>query len=417
MFDALDEIRNQLLAGEDSLAEFKELRFGDRSVISPNTEDFVGELVAFANSEGGAVFLGVDDRGAVQGILPEKMGLVEQWVVNVATHNCDPPIRPLIRKVRLPGVQGQDVDILMIVVRKSLFVHRTSGGRWYIRVGSTKRDLTQQELARLFQQRGRGFVFDEMPVLTATEQDLEGEAIERFFGAETAISWEQLLKNTRVLIEDDEGIVRPTVAGLLVFGHKPQQHLASAYIEAAVYRGIVPDSDDLVHADAIDGPVDRQIDLAVAFVERFMLKPARKGMGREDYPQYALAAVHEAVVNAVAHRDYSISGAKIRLFLYDDRLELMSPGGLPNTITLETLPFRQFTRNQLLVSFLSRLKSRKTGRFYIESRGEGVRKILSESKRHAGREPEYRLLGQELMLTMWAKPSPHDRAEGKGARP
>lgn len=170
-----------------------------------------------------------------------------------------------------------------------------------------------------------------------------------------------------------------------------------------------------VNSQTIDGPVDRQIDEGLAFVERFVMKPARKGVGRQDYPQYDLAAVHEAIVNAVAHRDYSISGSKIRLFLYGDRLELMSPGGLPNTITLETLPFRQFTRNQLLVSFLSKGKSQKTGRAFIEARGEGVMKILTESEKHSGRRPEYRLTGEELMLTIWAKPSPHgDKGDGNG---
>lgn len=152
----------------------------------------------------------------------------------------------------------------------------------------------------------------------------------------------------------------------------------------------------------------QQIDGAVAFVDRFMLKPARRPIGREDHPQYTLGAVHEAVVNAVAHRDYAMAGAKIRLFLFADRLELYSPGALPNTVTLETMPYRVFTRNQLLVSFLSRLQSPVTGQRYLESRGEGVRRILEESESHSGRRPEYKLLGAELLLTIWAKPSPHE---------
>ena len=98
----------------------------------------------------------------------------------------------------------------------------------------------------------------------------------------------------------------------------------------------------------------------------------------------------------------------LRLFLYDDRLELMSPGESPNTLTLETLPYRQFTRNQLLVSFLAKMRSPRTGRAFIEAHGEGVRKILSESEAHTGKRPEYRLIGQELMLTIWAKLSPHE---------
>ena len=130
--------------------------------------------------------------------------------------------------------------------------------------------------------------------------------------------------------------------------------------------------------------------------------------GRKDYPQYDLGATYEAIVNAIAHRDYSSGGAKIRLFLFANRLELYSPGGLPNTLTIETMPYRVFTRNQLLVSFLSKMRGRQTGLAYLESCGEGVRRILEASETHSGRRPVYELFGEELRLTIWAKPSPHD---------
>ena len=146
-------------------------------------------------------------------------------------------------------------------------------------------------------------------------------------------------------------------------------------------------------------------------METWAINVARKNVGREDHPQYVLNAVHEAIVNAVAHRDYSISGSKIRLFLFADRLEIYSPGSLPNTLTIETMPYRVFTRNQLLVSFLSRMRSRRTGRVFLESRGEGVRGILEGSEAHSGRRPEYELFGDELRLTIWAKPSPHEGRE------
>jgi len=123
-------------------------------------------------------------------------------------------------------------------------------------------------------------------------------------------------------------------------------------------------------------------------------------------PPYDLDVVDEAVVNAVAHRDYAISGSKIHLFLFADRLEICSPGGLPNTITLDEMPYRTFTRNQLLVSFLSRIRSKRTDQVFLESRGEGVRKILRDGEAHSGRRPEYELFGDELRLTLWANRSP-----------
>ncbi len=414
MFDTKQEILDQLWVLEDGRAEFKEVRFGKHGVIDPNAEDMAGELVAFANADGGVVFLGVDDSGVVRGIPEDRAATVEQWVVNIATNNCEPPLRPLIRRESLPRADGSDGLVLLVEVRRGLYLHRTSGGRYYVRIGSTKRDLTPQELARILQQRGRAFVFDEQAVPSATGDGLDRPSVERFFGPSPGIPWADLLRNTRVVVRDDDGIERPSVAGLLAFGRAPQEHLASAYIEAAVYRAGRLTSDDLVHSQRIDGRVDEQIDEATAFVERFMLRPARKPAGREDFPQYDLGAVHEAVVNAVAHRDYSISGSKIRLFLFADRLELYSPGSLPNTVTIENMPFRVFTRNQLLVIFLSKIKSRRTGRAFLESRGEGVRRILEASESHSGRRPVYDLFGEELRLTIWAKPSPHEERQSDG---
>lgn len=416
MFDSLDDILHRLRAGEDSLVEFKSLRLkddrGHLRVIEPSPDQLAGELVAFANTEGGVVFLGVADDGVIHGISDDALNEVERWAANVASNNCDPPIRPLLRKVRLPAADGTERAVLLVEVHRGLFVHRTVGGRWYVRVGSSKRDLTQKELGRLLQQRGREFVFDEQPVFDARPEDLDQARLSGFFGESSGIPWPELLRNTRVTVPDEQAADRPTVAGLLAFGLRPREHLRSAYIEAAVYRGTRLHSDDLVHSDQIDGPVSEQIDGAVAFVERFMLKPARKDeRGREDHPQYSVKPVREAIVNAVAHRDYSRSGGKIRLFLFTDRLELYSPGALPNTLTLETMPFRVFTRNQLLVSFLSRLRSRHTGRVYLESRGEGVRTILRDGEAHAGRRPEYALHGEELLLTIWAKRPPWDDAE------
>lgn len=412
MFDTLDAIQRQLANGEDARAEFKELSLGTHGVRAPNTEEMAGEMVAFANAEGGVLFLGVDDGGVVRGLPEERLADIERWILSVATNNCNPPIRPALRRERLPRPDGSEAMVMLLEIQRGLYVHGTSGGRHYVRVGSTKQILVGPPLARLFQERGRAFVFDEQPVPTATEEDLDRETLRQFFLDAPTFPWPDLLRNTRVLAGADQGPARPTVAGLLAFGKAPRNHLPSAYIECAVYRGIALNSDELVHWDPIGGRCGAQIDEATAFVERFMLKPARKRAGREDFPQYEIGAIHEAIVNAVAHRDYSIAGSKIRLFLFADRLELYSPGGLPNTLTIETLPFRVFTRNQLLVNFLSRMKSRRTGRAFLESRGEGVRKILTASQAHAGRCPVYELFGKELRLTIWAKPSPHADGEG-----
>ena len=330
MFDTRDQILNQLRAGEDGRSEFKEVRFGDRGVLAPNTQELAGELVAFANAEGGAVFLGVDDSGAVRGIPPEQVDMVEHWLLNVATHNCDPPIRLVIRKALLPGAEGDDELVLLAEVPRGLYVHRTSGGRYYTRVGSTKQDLTPPELARLFQQRGREYVFDEQPVLAATVEDLNRNRLEAFFGRSPTIPWLDLLRNTRVIFQDEDGMDRPTVAGLLVFATEPTEFLTSGSIEAACYRGTRLSSDDLIHAERLAGPVSDQIDAGIAFVARFM----QTG----DFPQYDIDVVDEAIVNAVAHRDYAIAGSKIRLFYSPTGWNCTAPASCPTPSRSTTWP-------------------------------------------------------------------------------
>ena len=397
MFDTAEQIENQLIAGEDSQTEFKELRLSGRGVQAPNAESVAGEMVAFANADGGTFFLGVNDAGAPLGIPQEHLDAVERWFLNIATENCDPPIRPIVRK-HVVQVKGECKHLILSEIPRGLYVHRTTGGRYYQRIGSTKRDLTPSELARLFQQRGREYVFDERAVHAASVSDLNQHRLEAFFGRSQTIPWLDLLRNTRVITPDEQGADRPTVAGLLAFATEPADFLPSCSIEAACYAGAELSSDHLRRVERLAGTAPDQIDAATAFVTQFM----QEGRAGDGAPAYDVDVVDEAIVNAVAHRDYAIGGSKIRLFLFADRLELYSPGGLPNTLTLTDMPYRTFTRNQLLVSFLSRQRSKRTGEAFLESRGEGVRKILRQGEAHSGRRPEYQLFGDELRLTLWA---------------
>lgn len=392
MMDTQEGILYRCRAGEDSRHGFQEIQTSERGVFMPEGNDIAGEMVAFANGVGGMLFLGIADSGAVVGIPVERLGQVETWLVNIASNNCVPPIRLTLCRELLPDETGQERHILLAEIPRGNFVHRTSGGRYTIRVGSTKRDLDPPELARLFQDRGRGYVFDEQPVFAASVNDLDWNRLESFFGRSPTIPWLDLLRNSRVIVRDDEGTDRPTVAGLLTFGKRPTEHLRSGWIEAACYGGKRLSSDDLLHEERLRGPAPEQIDAAVAFI--------RLLAGDE---RFDIDVVDEGVVNAVAHRDYSIHSSKIRLFLFSDRLEIYSPGKLPNTLTLEDMPYRVFTRNQLLVNFLSRIHSHRTARVFLESRGEGVRRILEAGEAHSGRRPRYELFGEELRLTIWVK--------------
>lgn len=268
------------------------------------------------------------------------------------------PVEQLVLdRLSVPSSTGSTAIIVKLEVPRSLFVHRSPGG-YVHRVGDSKRVMTPDFLARLFQQRSqtRLIRFDEQPAANAHLGDLSEDLWERF----------------RTVRSDDQ-----------------------------------PD---------ITGPLDRQIIEASRFVLKNMRRGASKVVGRVDEPQFDMAAVFEALVNAVAHRDYTMHGAKIRLRLFADRLELFSPGALANSLTVDSLRYRQTARNETICSLLTRCPAPDEpwlteGRaHYMEKRGEGVPIILDNSTALAGREPEYRVLDDaELMLTIHAPPA--DRAD------
>lgn len=279
---------------------------------------------AFANAEGGTFFIGVGDSGAALGIPKESLDSVERWVVGTASDLCEPPIRPVIRRALVPA-RGGEVVILLAEVGRGLYVHATSCGRYYQRVGTTTRDLDPVALGRLFRERGGEHIFDEQQVFDSVVQSLDWNRLEAFFGRSQRIPWLNLLRKARVTVQDEDGVDRPTVAGLLALSSDPARHLQSAYIEAACYGGTRLSSDNLVCAERLFGRVSDQIGVGIAFVMHSM----RGGRDGTEDTLYDVEVVDAAVVNAVAYRDYSVSGSKIRPFLFFDRLELYSPGGPP----------------------------------------------------------------------------------------
>ena len=276
--------------------------------------------------------------------------------------------------------------------------------------------MSSEYLARLFQQRSLARIirFDEQIVPHAGLRDLQLDLWERFLTPRSRDERGDFLAKLHMARTDDDGMLRPTVAGVLMAAKDPRPWLPNAYVQAVFYRGVDIRTDQSTapyQLDAADiaGPLDVQVVEACRFVAKNMKVAAFKYMGRLDRPQFDMAAVFEAMVNAVAHRDYSIHGSKIRLRLFSDRLELYSPGSLPNTMTVEELAYLQSARNEIITSLLAKCPvppdetwlttDRRT---MMDKRGEGVRIIMENSERLSGKLPEYRLIGEsELMLTIW----------------
>ncbi|MFH0967070.1 MAG: RNA-binding domain-containing protein, partial [Methanobacteriota archaeon] len=378
MLDSPHELLEKIKLGEDNSIEFKRIEFSGDRVKSPSRNDLADEIAALANTNEAILLLGIDDKTRdIIGIPLDRIDLVETYIRDICMDSIKPPVIFRAYRIFLPDNLGVQKIILKVEIPKSLFVHMRPGG-YLMRLGSSKRQMPPEFLARLFQQRSQARIiwFDEQIVPDTSISDMEPRYTERFI-KKVEGSQDIQLEKRGLLKRDDSDVLRATVAGILLCSLHPETHLPGSFIEAVHYKGLVQDSHYQIDARTITGPLDQQIDDAVSFVLKNQQVTAKKIPDRIERYQFSNRAIFETIVNAVAHRDYSIYGSKIRMFLFDDRLEIFSPGALSNTITLETMELRQSTRNELIttllaecpVSYSERVGGRKR---YMENRGDGV---------------------------------------------
>ena len=388
------DILSQIAAGEGQQREFK------REIDNPKS--IAGEIVAFANSEGGQLYIGVDDDGTIAGC-PDP-AQVKQTLTNVCRDRCRPPIIPGIEEV---SIEQQVVVILTVLPDLNRQKpYSTQGGRFYLRVGADKKDATGRELIRIAQSAGE-LHYDESPLLGADLATLSESAFNKYyehqFGTpladglrQSGISLEQLLRNMR-LVDSLNGSPTLTIAAVLLFGKTPQLLLPQSRLSAVAFAG--PDEDsDILDRKEITGRLPQIIEDSRVFLRRNVRVAAQElGFSRQDQPQYDLNALGEGVINAIVHRDYSLSGSQIRLFVFSDRIEIRSPGRLPNSITLDNIKLGVHAeRNRRIAALLTHLG-------YMSAIGTGIpRLVIRLSKQLSNREPEYRLVGEEVRLTIWA---------------
>ena len=401
MYDTLSEILEKITLGEDSTIEFKEKIH--------HRDSLADEIAAFANTKGGVILIGVDDKGQIIGVTKDKLDSYEKTVLEICNDSLKPVVHIYTEKIVI-----EDKYLLKIEVPRSLFVHESPNG-YFKRQGSSKRKMPPDQLARLMQSRSQARIisFDEQ-VVPNTNISILNQGLYMRFISNKKDKVTDLCK--RRLLKKENGDYCATVAGLLMCCDQPDKYLYNSFIQAVFYNGTKKDANYQIDAKDFKSTPDCQIIEAFKFVERYNQISAIKIVGREERPQYSMKAVFEAIVNAVIHRDYSKHGSKIRLFMFADRLEIYSPGALVNTLTVDTLSDNQATRNELLSRLLSEItledNINKTvnRRYFLERRGEGVGIILNESKKLSGKKPIYELFGEELKLTIFAAPSLQDKS-------
>lgn len=363
----------------------------------------VDTISAFANGSGGLIILGLSEKA---GFLPAR-GFDSNRIADALAQACSekltPPIRPNIEIVKNAGANVVVAQIDEISPRdKPCYV--TSKGMYrgsFIRSFDGDRKLSAYEIDRLLEDKTQP-EHDAEVVPEATIDDLDKSLLNSLIQRQKSLhprlfssfSDEETAIALRVAARDSQGIVRPTLAGLLALGTYPQKFFPRLTVTFAAYPGEDKVSDESVKfldSEKMVGPIPAIIDDTVAAVQRnSRLGGVMNGIWRIDAPDYPPAAVREAVCNALMHRDYSqlSRGTQVQVNLYSDRLEFLSPGGLHGTVTASTIGQAGYssTRNQHLADIL---ESTPFGNgFVAENRGTGFKLMQNELQKNKMKELE-----------------------------
>lgn len=377
-------------APEGKTLEFKR----DLSSLQP----ILKTLIAFANTAGGTLVIGVQDDGAVVGVT-DALREQERLASSIAEN-----IRPIMMlDIGLASCEDKTLLLVRVPHWRGPFYLRAEGPQngVYVRVGSTNRRADPALLSEM-QRTIAGLSFDQMPCSDLAADDLDPERIQHYFAAIGRAASQSYLESLGVLVAQ-AGRLTPSYGGLILFGRDaPRQRLfPDARVSCARFRGA--DRVDFLDRLDIDGTVLDALEEAPKFIRRNTRLAARiVTMRRQDIPEYPEVALREILVNAVAHADYSLSGMPIRVAIYADRLVVENPGVLPFGMTLEDLKAGvSRIRNRVIVRVLRELG-------LVEEWGTGYRRVMQACVEGGYPTPIWQELGAAFRVIFRPHPAAAD---------
>jgi ATP-dependent DNA helicase RecG len=359
-----------LRSPESKTVEFK------RDLTSP--DGVLRSIVAFANSAGGVLVVGVEDK--TRRVVGSSSPLAdEEKLASLIADRIEPRLVPDIAIVPWRRTQLLVVSVQLSPLRP----HRARLGdrspTAYVRLGSTNREADPQLIGQL-QREAEGVSFDESPLVHLSATDVDLAAVRRAFAGRRTINAKDL--RTLRLLTRHQGRDVPTVAGIVLFGIERDRTVPDAWIQAGRFADV--DRTDIIDTARFDGPPLEELDNVMHFIRRHTRNAITiDGLTRTEHPEYPLQAVREALVNAVAHADYSQLGAPIRVSIFADRLESESPGVMPYGLTIDDVR-----------SGLSRLRNHAIGRVMnelelVEQWGSGIPRMTRACRDAGLAEPEF----------------------------
>ena len=379
------ELLEVIANGENTKVEFK------RDCLTNHA--LAKEIVAFLNTFGGIVILGVEDDGEISGITKSN---ISDWIVTA----CRDKIKPEIEvQCEIYHSVKNNKDVAIVRVERGYAVHclwHNNSRKYFKRVGSQSREANQEELSRLFQQK-QYLKAEKQPISGCSISDLDRQRINSFFRNILQIDIPKNDNELFSVLGNIELMTGETInlGCMLLFGKSPNRFLPQARIDAFAFPSEQKDY-NFTERKTIHGPMtpllstdgevveNGIVEQALDFVQRNTRTTSKLDGGRRiDQSMYPQEAVRESIVNALIHRDYLLVNSAIELASYNNRLEIISPGKLPNGVTVAGMRLGvRATRNDILTFVMSHYK-------YMESIGMGVRrKIVEGMRKHNGTEPE-----------------------------
>ncbi|HEC34249.1 MAG TPA: hypothetical protein ENI37_05980, partial [Chloroflexi bacterium] len=361
----------------------------------PDVERLAETMVAFANADGGTIVLGVDDSGRATGqVYPDEV----EEAIQAAARQCRPVVHTEWHQEEIAGGFA-----FFIRVPRSTELHSLADGRVLTRTRSENRPLSGEEIRQLAVTKSTG-EYEAQVVPGARREDLDDEVIEEFltrWQEKQSREWTRSLDDMLVQMGALDEYGRPTVAGVLLFGRDPQIFLPQSGLVFVKFPGTEPRGEDGLagygRREEVGGPLPRIIQRTWAVImEEMRTGAVVKGLEREEQTEYPPAAVREALVNAVAHRDYRLRGRRIEVRVFADRMEIISPGGLPGYITLDNIVEEHFSRNPRIVAGLFQWG-------YIEELGLGVDLMIDEMTSAGHAPPHFRAEPYLFSVTLYSK--------------
>ena len=367
----------------------------------PGGDKIARTAIAFANGAGGRIVFGVrNEPREIIGLSDTDLFELEERASNHIYDMCAPPI---VAEVYIQDVDGKALLVVEIYPGPQKPYHLKGTGRsegTYVRIGSVNRKASQEVIASLERAR-RKVSFDEETQYDVSWEQLDLNGFADAFRKATGRSLDDAgYRNLGLLVEDRDGLHPTAAAVLLSEGSTKRRIFPYAKIECARFKGT--DTKVFLDQATLDGPVHASIEPCIAFIKRNIALGARVGeVYREDRWEYPLEAIREAVTNAVVHRDYAITGSDIKVAIFDDMLEITSPGPLPDTLAPEALGSgRSEIRNRVLAPIFKELG-------LIEAWGTGIRRMRTELESY----PEIELVLQEVtqaFQVQFVREKPHE---------